>query len=400
MSTSASRKHGPDGEVVKRKVRLIAGGHRQKEGVNYTDTFASAARLPTIRTVLSLAAQRDWEIHQVDVIGAYLNSKLEEEVYMEAPPGILTHADGDVVCRLVRSLYGLKQAGRAWYKKMVHIFKQMNFALALSDTSLFIRTNDQGALIIPVSTDDMTVTGSTRKVVEDFKVELRRYLPITDGGELKWMLGFEVKRDRVVQTIGMNQKAYIEEMARKFGQVPAKTAYTPMEAGPSLEDHDLSKPRLDVPYQEACGHILWPAVVTRPDIQFAVGILARYTKDPSHAQWNAVLRVIRYLYTTRDKWLVLGGWKDELTGYADADWASQPDRHSIAGYCFFLGNGAISWSSKRQSIIALSTAEAEYIAGVHAAKEVIWLRMLLNELGVKQDKATILRCDNQSAIAL
>src|SRR5215510_7821234 len=134
MSTSASRKHGPDGEVVKRKVRLVAGGHRQKEGINYTDTFASAARLPTIRTVLALAAQCDWEIDQVDVIGAYLNSELEEEVYMEPPPSVVKHRNRDIVCRLLHTLYGLKQAARAWYKKMVRIFNQINLKVALSDT--------------------------------------------------------------------------------------------------------------------------------------------------------------------------------------------------------------------------------------------------------------------------
>src|SRR5215510_3046175 len=118
-------------------------------------------------------------------------------------------------------------------------------------------------------------------------MELWKYLLIMDGGELRWMLGFEVKRDRHVKTIVMNQQAYIEAMAMKFGQVPAKPAYTLMEAGLSLEDHKLSQERTDVPYQEACGHILWPAMVMHPDIQFVVGILARYTKNPSQAHWHA-----------------------------------------------------------------------------------------------------------------
>jgi hypothetical protein len=189
-------------------------------------------------------------------------------------------------------------------------------------------------------------------------------------------------------------------MAEKFGQSTARPAYTPMEVGAVLTKADESSKPITAPYQEACGHVLWPAVISRPDVQFAVGILAQFTQNPTEAHWQALKRVVRYLYTTRDLWLILGGEKTGAYGFADADWASQPHRHSISGYAFVLGTGTISWSSKKQGLIALSTAEAEYVAAAHATKEVLWLRSFLQELDSLVAGPTILKCDNQSAIAL
>src|SRR5262245_30941426 len=352
-------KHGPDGEVSRRKVRLAAGGHRQKENVNYTDTFASAAKIATIRVVLALAAKWDWEIDQVDVVGVFLNGILEEEVFMEAPFGILKNNDRNMVCRLMRSIYGLKQAGNAWYKRMSGVFKKMGFSVSLCDSSLFFRFNDKGSLIIPVSTDDMAVAGSSRLVVDAFKEELSTYFKITDEGELHWLLGFEIKRDRKAKTVALNQKSYIEAMAKKFGQDNARPTYCPLEPGTILTKDQGPEVPISEPYQEASGHVLWPALITRPDVQFVVGLTAQFTQNPAIEHWRALMRIIRYLYTTRDYWLVLGGEGDVGVGYADADFASQIDRHSISGFSFHIGQGAVTWSSKRQSIIALSTTESE-----------------------------------------
>jgi hypothetical protein len=157
---------------------------------------------------------------------------------------------------------------------------------------------------------------------------------------------------------------------------------------------------INAPYREACGHILWPAVTTRPDVMFPAGNISQFMENPTDEHWRAVVHIIRYLNTTKDFWLVMGGEGDIGIGFADADWASQLDRHSISGYSFHIGQGAVTWSSKRQSILALSTTESEYIAGVHAAKEAEWLRQLFEELRVERNGPMVLRCDNQSAIAL
>jgi hypothetical protein len=393
-------KHGPDGEVSRRKVRIAAGGHRQVEGINYTETFASAAKIATIRIVLALAAKWDWEIDQVDVVAAYLNGKLEEEVYMEAPYGVLSKNQQGMVCQLLRTLYGLKQAGNVWYKEMSRVFKIMGFKVSLCDSSLFIRFDERGGMMIPVITDDMAVAGSNRKVVDDFKTELGTHFKITDDGEIHWLLGFEILRDRKARTIALNQKAYLEAMAKKFGQENARPTYTPFQPGTLLTKDNLPDIHIKEPYREACGHILWPASTTRPDVQFPGGNIAQFMVNPSEDHWRAVINIIRYLYTTRDYCLVLGGEGDIGIGYADADFATQLDRHSVSGYSFHIGQGAVTWSSKRQPIIALSTTESEYIAGVHAAKEAEWLRQLFEELRVERKGPMLIRCDNQSAMAL
>jgi hypothetical protein len=272
-------KHGPDGKISRRKVRIAAGGHRQVENINYTETFASAAKIATIRIVLALAAKWDWEIDQVDVVAAYLNGKLEEEVYMEAPYGVLTKNDQGMVCQLLRTLYGLKQARNVWYKELSQVFKLMGFKVSLCNASLFIRFDERGGMMIPVITDDMAVAGSSRKVVDDFKTELGTHFKITDDGEIHWLLGFEIVRDRKARTIAINQKAYIEAMAKKFGQDNARPVYTPLQPGTILSKDESPNVPIKVPYREACGHILWPAVTTRPDVIFPAGNISQFMEN-------------------------------------------------------------------------------------------------------------------------
>ena len=164
----------------------------------------------------------------------------------------------------------------------------MGFKVSLVDASLFFCFDQRGGLIVPVSTDDMAVASSLRKVIDEFKRELRGYVEITDVGELKWMLGFEVRRDRANRTIAINQKAYIEAMAKKFAQDDAKPVYTPMEPGIVLSRDQCPTDPISVPYQQACGHVLWPAIISRPDVQFAVGVLARFVQNPAPEHWTAL----------------------------------------------------------------------------------------------------------------
>ena len=156
-----------------------------------------------------------------------------------------------------------------------------------------------------------------------------------------------------------------------------------------------------IPYSEAIGSVLWPAVVSRPDIAFAVGILSQFIQNPGQAHWEALKRVISYLGSTKDYWLTFGGRSKTLAeGYCNADWAAQKDRHSISGYSFHFGCGSVSWSSKKQNIIALSSTEAEYIAQTHAAKEAIWLRSFIKEVRGSEDGVLTIKCNNQGAIVL
>jgi hypothetical protein len=195
-------------------------------------------------------------------------------------------------------------------------------------------------------------------------------------------------------------------MAKKFGVDDGKDIYLPMLPGEILtSDQSPFTPgqhaqMKNVPYREAVGHLLWPVMISCPDALCATGILAQFMQNPGWTHWKALKRVIRYLYTTRDFWLTFGGIEGTLEGFSDADWASQSHRHSISGYAFRMGKGAVTWSSKKQAVVALSSTEAEYIAQTHAAKELIWLRTFLGEINVPITTPITLHCDNQGAIAL
>ena len=186
-------------------------------------------------------------------------------------------------------------------------------------------------------------------------------------------------------------------MADRFRLADSKLVYTPMEPGIAYEKSEKTTEMIDAPYQEACSHILWPAIISRPDVQFAVGIFAQFTHNPEQTHWNGLKRVIKYLHTTRGLWLNIGGCNKEIRFYTDVDWASQTHRHSISGFAFQIGGGSITWSSKKQAVIALSTTEAEYIAATHTAREILWARMFLAEIGRIEEDPTTLYCDNQSA---
>ena len=196
-------------------------------------------------------------------------------------------------------------------------------------------------------------------------------------------------------------------MVEKFRLTGAKAVATPMETNAQFTNHQSPSSIAQVarmkgvPYSEAIGSVLWPVVVSRPDAAYAVGILSQFIQNPGQAHWEAVKRVISYLGSTKTLWLTFGGTKETLVeGYCDADWASQSHRHSISGFSFHYGCGAVSWSSKKQNVIALSSTEAEYIAQTHAAKEAIWLRTFINEIrGGEKGPLTIMG-DNQGAIAL
>jgi len=222
---------------------------------------------------------------------------------------------------------------------------------------------------------------------------------VTDLGEIRWLLGFEIRRDRKNRTIAINQAAYLKNVAEKFGVGDAKPIHVPMEPGLVLKDEEESK-TTNAEYQAGCGSVLWAAIISRPDVQFAIGILAQHTQNATETHWKALKRVIRYLDTTRDLWLTFGGVDRSIRGYTDSDWGSQPDRYSISGYAFAFGCGTISWRSKKQPIVALSTTEAEYIAMTDASKEALWLRHILEEIHPDFSIVVPLHSDNQSAIAL
>lgn len=409
-------KRDADGHVVRRKARLVAQGFSQVPGVDYFDTYAPVAKLASIRTILAIAARYDLALHQVDIKSAYLNGELEEDevIYMKHAPGYKPPNSGTRVLRLVKTLYGLKQSGRRWYQKFRGILcDHLGFKQCDVDQAVFYRADTESFMIVAVHVDDCTLVAKTDEVVTEFKKGLGEHVEVTDLGELHWLLGMEVRRDRDARTIHVSQHSYIESILRRYNMEELKPLSTPMDDKITLStsmapvtSDDFAIMR-DVDYRGAVGALMYAALGTRPDIAFAVTTLSRFSSNPGPAHWDAVKRVFRYLNGTKKLWLWFGGVGDVeedgtggMTGYADADGQMQEDRRAISGYAFLIDGGAVSWSSKRQEIISLSTTESEYVAATHASKEAIWLRQLIGQIFSPLTSPTTLFCDNQSAIAL
>lgn len=253
--------------------------------------------------------------------------------------------------------------------------------------------------------DDFTIAAAKPAFIKATKDGLRKHLDIHDMGEIHWMLGLEITRNRELRTLSISQRSYIDSIVSRYGFEDAKPLSIPIVANSTLSQNDCPTTTVDIgkmagrPYREAVGSLMYAAVGTRPDISFAVGQVAHFSDNPGPAHWEAVKRIFCYLKGTRDYWLVYGEKEHSISGYTDADGMSNEDRHAISGYAFLIDGGAVSWSSKRQSIVTLSTAEAEYVAATHAAKEAVWLREFISEVYQPQGPMP-LHSDSQSAIAL
>ncbi|GBE88222.1 hypothetical protein SCP_1300360 [Sparassis crispa] len=377
------------GEVTGYRARLVAQGYTQVEGVDYfsDDTYAAVSKLASIRVILSVAARNSWHTHQVDVKSAYLYGKLQEDekIYMRPPPDIELEGltPGKILLLLV-VLYGLHQSGRRWYVRLRKILEGFKLMQLEHDHAVFYQHHPDGEIsIIFLHVDDMTLVCSLLTNLLRLKEMIKSELEITDNGELHWLLGIEVRRNLEKHTIALSQRAYIESIVARYGFSDAKSLSQPMDPHVklSIDQCPVSTAEYaamrDKPYLEALGALQYVSVATRPDITFA------------------------YLKGTADVWLVLGGSEDnDIVGYSDADGMSTEGRCAISGYVFMLNGGAVSWSSKRQGLVTLSTTEAEYVALTHASKEAIWLRSFIKELFGEPEQSLPLRSDNQSAIAL
>ena len=295
-------------------MHIVAGGHRQVEGVNYSETFSSTAKMPTIRVILANAATQDWEIEHVNVKSAYLNMTPKETIYMKPPRGVLKPGEEGKVCCLVKGLYGLKQAGHGWYQEMSQVLvKDLGFTCSTVDHLVFFWHSSNKHTIIAVATDDMAVTSKQAEDITRFKANIQRYWEITDNGPICWFLGFRISHDRTARTISINQSAYIQVTVDKFRLTNSAPVATPMVTGAtfSTSDSPLTPTQVTrmhgIPYVEAIGSVLWPVVVSRPDAAFAVSTLSQFIQNPGPAHWEALKRVIVFLGSTKDLWLTFGG---------------------------------------------------------------------------------------------
>ena len=391
-----------DGQVERYKARLVAQGYTQRKGADYDETFSPVVRMESLRTVVGMAVRNGMRLHQLDVTTAFLNGKLNEVVYMRQPEGFVAEGSENLVCRLKRSIYGLKQSPRCWNSTIDGYLKQLGFLQSNSDPCVYIAALGELA-VIGVYVDDIVIACRNEERIKEVKRALCMKFDVNDLGELHHFLGLKVVQDKVSGDVWIGQPAYVRKVLERFGMQDAKSVATPVDTSSKLvkatEDDVLVDQSI---YQSAVGSLLYLSTSTRPDIAFAVSNVAKFSANPTTRHWTGVKRILRYLKGTSDLGLhYTSSDVDDLIGYSDSDWAGNlDDRRSVSGYMFMLCGAPISWMSKKQTSVALSTAEAEYIALSTATQEAVWLRQLTSELRFEQTKPTVIYEDNQSAISL
>ena len=385
-----------DGTIERFKARLVAQGFSQTEGLDYFETFSPVAKLSTVRVLLALASIHGWYLHQLDVNNAFLHGDLHEAVYMKVPKGVVSPKQGQV-CKLLKSLYGLKQASRQWFEKLTQFLHAQGYVQANSDHTLFTKITAISYTVILVYVDDIILAGTCLKEFDCLKQALDEAFRIKNLGELKFFLGLEVARSS--KGISLCQRKYCLELLADSGLTSCKPVSTPLDPSIRLTQDNGASYADITGYRRLVGRLLY-LTTTRPDIAFAAQQLSQFMASPTELHHKAALRVLRYLKRSPGRGLFFPATSDlQLLGFSDADWGGCVDtRRSISGYCFFIGKSLVSWKSKKQPTVSCSSAEAEYRALASATRELQWMCFLLHDLNQAPSRLPVLYCDNQSAL--
>jgi len=384
--------------------------------------------MASLRLVLALAALYRFEVHQMDVETAFLNADLEEEVYIKPPEGITIPTGCDCI-RIKKALYGLKQAPRAWNKDINAKLHGMGFTKLQSEPCLYLYLKKLDICIISLYVDDLVIAASSLQTIQYVKDHLQQFYLMKDLGVIDEILGCKVIINHELECVTIQQSQYTSEIISKFLQlddhiistIPADSSLILSESHCPTTDDELQQMK-SIPYRQAVGSLLWLALGTRPDISYAVGQVAKFNANPGLVHWNAVLKIFRYLKHTGSMGIIYKYSADShdrtltvfqshndigirgnpiLSGFSDANFARDTDsRRSTSGFIFMLAGAPISWQSRAQATVALSSTEAEYIALSAAAQEAIWLLQVLREFRFLITSPVVLYEDNQSTIKL
>lgn len=421
-----TKKLKSDGSVERYKARMVAKGYDQRKGIDFNETFAPTLRSDTLNMMLALATILDYEIEHIDVSNAFLNGTLKETVLMQQPPGF-ENGGGNMVCRLIKSLYGTKQAGNEWNGELNEfVTTKMGFTRCGSDSCLYVKMSKTGVPILAgVFVDDVIPVYVLQDKEEwmTLKAMFMKKYKCRDLGEATWVTGLKIERNRKERTMKISQPLFIAKMLEEFGMRDCHATHTPAEqytlsnadnASTIEEENEGDRGK----YMAMVGSLLW-VTKTRPDIAHAVGVLTRFMQNPGPAHMTAAKRVMRYLKGTNNMGLNYSGYDSEgritkevqVSAYADASWAGDlDDRKSTTGFYVKINDCVISYASKKQKTQALSSAEAEYIAISATLQEIIWINQLLEEIKMTKTQTSTLHfkktgtaqvlTDSQSAIAI
>ncbi|KAK8926656.1 hypothetical protein KSP39_PZI018977 [Platanthera zijinensis] len=386
------------GVIIKNKVRLVAQGYRQEEGIDFDQTFAPVARLEAIRLFLAYASHKGFTVYQMDVKSAFLNGNLKEEVYVAQPPGFVNPTFPNHVYFLNKALYFLKQAPRAWYETLSSFLLENKFSRGKIDKTLFLREVKGKILLVQIYVDDIIFGSTDNNLCKKFSKLMQGKFEMSSMGELKYFLGLQVKQSE--DEIFISQTKFTNELLKKFGMENATSMRTPMRSTVSLDKDEKGKPFDETKYKSIIRSMLY-LTASRPDIMFSTCVCAKYQVNIKESHYIAAKRILRYLKGTPNLDLWYPRNNDvELIGFSDADFAgSRDDRKSTSGTCQFLGRRLISWNSKKQNCVATSTAESEYISAGSCCAQLLWIRNQLKDYDL-QFRDVPMYCDSSSAITI
>ncbi|KAI3742955.1 hypothetical protein L1987_60654 [Smallanthus sonchifolius] len=392
-------KKDADGKVTKCKARLVAKGYVQRKGIDFDEVFAPVARLETIRLLLAIAAKEGWVMHHLDVKSAFLNGELVEEVYVSQPEGFVVKGKEEKVYRLMKALYGLRQAPRAWNARLDKSLKNLGFTRCAHEQAVYTCKTFDSILIVGVYVDDLIVTGSNEKAIYDFKGRMMKVFDMSDLGLLSYYLGIEVEQRK--DGISLKQSGYAKKILNAAGMLDCNPSKWPMESKLQLTKDENGEAVNPTDYRRLIGSLRY-LLHTRPDLGYSTGILSRFMEKPRISHFKAMKQVLRYVKGTVGYGLKFRrGGDGKLLGYSDSSHGLDvEDRKGTTGMVFYYSNNLVTWASQKQQTVALSSCEAEFMAATAAACQSLWLRNLVSDLtGEKAQQVTLL-VDNVSAIAL
>jgi len=389
-------KYKSDGQIEQYKARLVAKGYTQCEGFDFHETFSPVAKLTTIRLLLALAAAKGWSLRQLDINNAFLHGTLDEEVYMQPLPGYAAKGESKV-CKLLKSLYGLKQASRQWFSRFSTTLLQHGFLQSKSDYSLFTRSQGSSFIAFLIYVDDVIIASNNLAAVSDLTGLLNSQFHLKDLGTAKYFLGLEIARNST--GISVSQRKYTLDILADNGLLAAKPATFPMEANLKLSKDTGTSLTYPIQYRRLIGRLIY-LTITRPDITYPVQGLSQYMAYPRQPHMDAAVRVLRYLKAAPGQGPFYPSTSDfKLKAFCDSDWAGCSDtRRSTTGFCVFLGLSLISWRSKKQHTVSRSTAEAEYRSMASCSCELTWLHALLRDFTIIHHQPSLLFCDSKVAL--
>lgn len=389
------RKYHANGSIARFKARFVARGFSQQPSLDFYETFSPIIKMTSLRLLLAFATLYDYYIHQMDVTIAFLHGILREEIFISQPEGYVRPSEEHKVCRLLKSLYGLKQAPCVWYDLLDTFLLAQGFLKCATDPTVYFKCHQSFIILLGLYIDDLVLISNDLEYLSIHKALLSQRFSMTDNKEIAYILGIQIIRDRSKKTLQLIQSKYIKDILTKFNMSACNPVSTPLEAGihySRAQGDNLTQAEVtamdSVPYKQVLGTLQYLVSCTRWDLAFPVNHLSQFMFNPAPVHWLGVKQILRYLKGTMHIGLFYSGTNFTasgshiLTGWCDADWAGDPDsRRSTSGYIFQLDSACIiSWQSQKQSIVALSSAEAEYIAVATVVKELIWLQSIISEL--------------------